>query len=138
MTFEEKGHWIFLVTCIVTYGVYVGIILNMVSGTALADVNYGMTMLWTIIAAVVLSIVGMIGVAIAKPSEADKRDARDKEINRFGEYVSGVVLSCLMIIPLIFAVMNFDQFWIANTMYAVFVLSGIVGAVTKIVTYRRG
>lgn len=138
MSFEEKGHWVVLITTIIAYGTYATIILGQLGTTALTEVSYVPTMLWAIGATIVLSIIGMIAVAISKPSEADKKDARDKEINRFGEYVGGIVLGALMIAPFIFAIAEFDHFWIANAMYASFVLSGIVSAIVKIVKYRKG
>jgi hypothetical protein len=96
-------------------------------------------MLWTIAIAIALSIVGRIAVAAAaKPSEADKSDARDKEINRFGEYVGGVVLAVSMLLPFGLAMAEVDHFWIANAMYAAFVLSALVSSPIKLIAYRRG
>ena len=36
------------------------------------------------------------------------------------------------------ALATFEQFWIANTLFAAFVLAGLVGSAVKIVAYRRG
>jgi hypothetical protein len=33
---------------------------------------------------------------------------------------------------------EFDYFWIANTIFLVFVLSAITSSIVKIVAYRRG
>ena len=63
---------------------------------------------------------------------------RDKDINRFGEYVGGIVLGVGMVVPLVLAMAEFDYFWIANAMYAAFVLSSLVSATVKLVAYRRG
>jgi uncharacterized membrane protein len=95
-------------------------------------------MLWTIGIAVALSILGNIVVAISKPSEADKSDVRDKDINRFGEYVGGVVLAVGMLAPFVLALTESDYFWIANAMYLAFVLSAFTSSVVKVVAYRRG
>lgn len=46
-----------------------------------------------------MSIIGRIAVEIAKPSESYQIDARDKDINRFGEYAGGIALAVAMVIP---------------------------------------
>ena len=81
---------------------------------------------------------GVDPVAVVKPDEADKADVRDREINRFGEYVGGIVLGVAMIGPFALTLTGSEHFWIANAMYAAFVLAGLVSAVVKIVAYRRG
>jgi len=138
MSFEEKGTWVYLMVNVVTYATYLSIILGRAEGIPLAEVSYVSTMLWTIGIAIALSIVGHIAVAIAKPSEADKRDVRDKDINRFGEYIGGIVLGVSMLAPFGLAMAEGDHFWIANAIYLAFVLSALTGSVVKIVAYRRG
>jgi hypothetical protein len=138
MSFEEKGTWVYLVVTVGTYGAYLAVILGRADGIPLAEVSYVSTMLWTIGIAIVLSIVGHIAVAIAKPSEADKKDVRDKDINRFGEYVGGIVLGVGMVVPFGLALAEVEHFWIANAMYAAFVLSALVSTPVKLVAYRRG
>jgi hypothetical protein len=138
MSFEEKGNWVYLVVSVVTYLAYLSIILGRAGDVPLAEVAYVSTMLWTIGIAIALSIVGNIVVAISKPSEADKSDVRDKDINRFGEYVGGVVLAVGMLAPFSLALRESDYFWIANAMYLAFVLSAFTSSVVKVVAYRRG
>jgi hypothetical protein len=138
MSFEEKGTWVYLVVTVGTYGAYLAVILGRADGIPLAEVSYVSTMLWTIGIAIGLSIGGHIAVAIAKPSEADKKDVRDKDINRFGEYVGGIVLGIGMVVPFGMALAEVEHFWIANAMYAAFVLSALVSTPVKLVAYRRG
>jgi len=138
MSFEEKGNWVYLVVSVVTYVAYLSVILGRAQDVPLTDVPYVSTMLWTIGIAVALSIVGNIVVAISKPSEADKSDVRDKDINRFGEYVGGLVLAVGMLAPFGLALAESDYFWIANAMYLAFVLSAFTSSVVKVVAYRRG
>ena len=134
MSFEEKGNWVYLVVSVVTYVAYLSVILGRAQDVPLTDVPYVSTMLWTIGIAIVLSIAGNIVVAISKPSEADKSDVRDKDINRFG----GVVLAVGMLAPFVLALTESDYFWIANAMYLAFVLSAFTSSVVKVVAYRRG
>ena len=138
MSFEEKGNWVYLVVSVVTYVAYLSLILGRAQDVPLAEIPYVSTMLWTIGIAIVLSIAGNVAVAISKPSEADKSDVRDKDINRFGEYVGGVVLAVGMLAPFVLALTESDYFWIANAMYLAFVLSAFTSSVVKVVAYRRG
>ena len=138
MSFEEKGTWVYTVVTAGTYLVYVSIILGRAENVPLAEVSYVSTMLWTIGLAVSLSIVGHIAVAISKPSEADKRDARDKEIYRFGEYIGGIVLGVGLLLPLGLTLAEFAHFWIANAIFLLFVVSSMTSSAVKIVAYRRG
>ena len=138
MSFEEKGAWVSVLVTVGTYVAYLIIILGRADGAPLAEVSYVPTMLWTIGIAIALQILGRIAVAIAKPSEADKSDVRDKEINRFGDYVGQSLVVVGGLAALIMAMAEVDHFWIANTIYLAFVLSGILAAVTKIIAYRRG
>ena len=87
MSFEEKNTWVYAAISLVAYGAYLAIILGRAQGVALAEVPYAGTMLWTIGAAIAASIVGRIVVAVAWPRDAGKKDERDREIYRFGEYI---------------------------------------------------
>ena len=138
MSFDEKGIWSFIGIGLATFTGYALVILSRADGGPLTDVNYAPIMLWAIGIAVLASILATIAVAIAKPSEADKRDVRDKEINRFGEYVGGSALGFGMILPLALAMLEADHFWIANSIYLIALVSTLIGGVVKLVAYRRG
>ena len=138
MSFEERGTWVFAVVTVVSYAAYLVIVLGRAGDAPLEDVDYVATMLWTIGIAIAASIVGHILVAIANPDDADKADVRDREVNRFGEYWGGLVLGAAMIGPFVLTITEAEHFWIANAMYAAFVIGGLVGAIVKIVAYRRG
>ena len=138
MSFDEKGIWAFIGIGLATFTGYALVILSRADGGPLTDVNYAPIMLWAIGIAVLASILATIAVAIAKPSEADKRDVRDKEINRFGEYVGGSALGFGMILPLALAMLEADHFWIANSIYLIALVSTLIGGVVKLVAYRLG
>src|SRR5918996_896193 len=128
MSFGEKSNWVYLFVTAVTFAIYVVIVLGRTGGVPLIEGAYVSTMLWGI----------GIAIAIAKPSEADKTDERDKQIDRLGEHVGGIVLGVGMLGPLGLAIAEADYFWIANAIFAVFVLSSLVSSTVKIVGYRRG
>jgi hypothetical protein len=146
MSYEERGLWVNLTVTVGTYAAYVAIILGRADGAALAGVPYVATLLWLIGIAVVVNIVGRIVVEIVgavareitRTPDGTRVDARDKEINRFGEYVGGVVLGVAMVVPFGLALADVDQFWIANAIYVGFVLSTCVSSVLKLIAYRRG
>ena len=125
MSYEENGTWVYLVVTIGTYAAYLAVVLGRAATLALAEVAY-------------MSPLGRILVEIAKPSDGYTNDARDKGINRFGEYAGEVVLAVAMAVPFGLALAVVDHFWIANAMYAVFVVSALIGATLKLVAYRRG
>jgi hypothetical protein len=68
----------------------------------------------------------------------NKKDQRDKDIDRHGEYVAGGTLGVAMLVPFGLTLATAEHFWIANAMYLAFVLSALVGAIVKIIAYRRG
>jgi hypothetical protein len=138
MSYEEKGQWVYLAATTIAYGAYVVIMLGQAGSTPLPQVDYQPILLWTVGIAVAGSIIGRIAIEILRPSESHREDIRDKEIGRFGEYVSGMILGIGMVGPFVLALVEADHFWIANAMYLVFVLQAVAGTVMKLVAYRRG
>ncbi|MGH2766316.1 MAG: hypothetical protein ACRDKA_10445 [Actinomycetota bacterium] len=138
MSFEEKNTWIFAVVTVGAYVAYLATILGRAQAAPFAEVPYVGAMLWTIGAAIAASIVGRIVVAIAWPKDADKKDQRDREIYRFGEFVGQSFVVIGGVAALIMSMAELDHFWIANEIYLTFVLSAILGSAAKIVAYRRG
>lgn len=138
MSFEEKSAWVMGVVAVGSYGVYLAIVLGRAGTIALVDVPYVAPLLWTVGASIAVSIVLHMVMGIAAPKEAGKKDQRDKEIYRFGEYIgqSFVVIGGMS--ALLMAMAELDHFWIANVIYLTFVLSALLGSVAKIVAYRRG
>ena len=106
--------------------------------TALPEVSYVSTLLWAMGAWMAASIVAHIAAAIASPKDADKKDQRDREISRFGEYIGQSFVVIGGVAALAMAMAELDHFWIANVIYLAFALSSVLGATAKIVAYRRG
>ena len=146
MSSEERGQWVYLVVFVVTYGAYLFIILGQLGQTAPADIDYVPTMLAAIGIGIALAIVGRIAVEIvgrisaeiAGDAEGQDADVRDRDVGRFGEYVAGTALGVGMVVPFVLTLAEFEYFWIANAMYLAFVASALIGAVVKLVAYRRG
>ncbi len=138
MSYEEKGQWVYLAATSIGYAAYVVLILGRAGTTPLSEVDYQPILLWTIGVAIAASIIGRIAIEIVGPSESYTEDVRDRDIGRFGEYRAGLVLGVGMVVPFILAMVEADHFWIANAMYLAFTVGAIVGAVTRLVAYRRG
>jgi hypothetical protein len=138
MSYEEKGQWVYLAATSIGYGAYLVLILMNARTTPLTEVDYVPILLWTVGVTIVASIVGRIAIEILSPSESYSGDVRDRDIGRFGEYRAGLVLGIGMVVPFILVLAEADYFWIANAMYLVFVIQAIVGAVIKLIAYRRG
>lgn len=138
MSYEEKGAWVYLGVVLSSFAAYLAVVGPRLYETPVADVSYSSALVRTISISIIATVVVRIMVEIVRPSERHRGDARDKEINRFGEYVGGIVLAIAMLAPFILALQEADHFWIANAMYAAFVLSSLVSTSLKLVAYRRG
>lgn len=138
VAYEEKRAWIMAVVSAIGTAVYLIIILGRAGSTPVADVPYVSTLLWTVGAAIVGTIVITIAAGMAAPGEITKKDQRDREIDRFGEYIGQSFVVIGGVAGMVMAMAELDYFWIANVIYLCFALSAILGSIAKIVAYRRG
>jgi hypothetical protein len=154
MTLEEKRAWIRMIVSVAAYAVYVTIIVNRADGRPLADVPYAGTLLWTIgiaiaasiafeivmaiLSSIVASVKQEIGVEGANPKTLHAVDERDRQIGRFGEHTGNSFVIIGATAAMLMAMAEWQWFWIANVVYLCFLLSSVLGSVTKIILYRRG
>lgn len=138
MSFEEKSTWLYGLITAVVPTVYFATMLGRIRETPIAEIDYVGPMLAAIGIAIVVSIVGTIGVAIGSPKDADKSDERDRSINRLGDYWAYYVLSIGVAGALILTFVELDHFWIANAIYLAFVLASLTSVTLKLLAYRRG
>ena len=126
------------VVALVGYAASLLVVLGRAGDAPIHELPYVRALLWTMGASIVASIVIHIAIALVQPEGAGKKDERDREIGRFGEYAgqSFVVIGGLA--ALVMAMAELDHFWIANVIFLGFVLSAVVGSVAKIFAYRRG
>ncbi|WP_433561220.1 hypothetical protein ACQP1O_26835 [Nocardia sp. CA-151230] len=137
MPYEEKRTWILGVAAVVSYVIYLFVVLARARHTAVADVAYVAPLLWAVGGSIVVSIVAGIAVAIGS-RDRDRRDQRDREIGRRGTQIGNAFVVLGAVTALVLAMANGDRFWIANAIYLGFTLSAVVSAVAKLVAYRRG
>lgn len=138
MPFEEKNAWVLGGLAIGTYAGYLVVILGRAGDTPLADVPYVAALLWAIGLSIAASIVLHIVITTFGPKDAARKDQRDKEINRLGEYIGQSFVVIGGVAALGMSMAEVAHFWIANAVYLAFVLSAVLGSTAKIVAYRRG
>ena len=138
MSFEEKGTWAYMIVVLVVSGIYFASVLSQVGQVSVDEIKYIRPLITAIIATIVATIAGYIVAAISAPSEADKKDERDKDIHRFGESVGYTALGVMNLLPLGLAMAEFQQFWIANAIFLAGVVAATISSIAKIVAYRRG
>jgi len=138
MSFEEKGTWLYAGILVTLSALYFATVIGQLPTTAVTEIDYQAPLIAAVVAAIVISIIGMILIGISSPREAGMADQRDKDINRLGEYVGGIVLAFGMIVPFGLTMAEVPYFWIANAMYLTFIVAGLCGTIVKLVLYRRG
>ena len=138
MAFKEKSAWIMLVISAGAYFFYLSTILSRAGTVPLTEVSYIGTLAWTIGLVILGSIWLHMMVAMHNPKEANQEDQRDREIHQHGEYIGQWVVVAGAMAAMIMSLIEFDHFWIANTIYLAFVVSAVLGSAIKIVAYRRG
>lgn len=141
MSSEEKRAWIMAVVPAIAYAAYVTYllaILGQAQHSALTDVPYVRALLWTIGGSILASIVLHIAATIGSPEEAGQKDQRDRDIHRFGDLVGQSFVILGGVVALGMSLARLDHFWIANVLVLGFFLSAELGAVAKVVAYRRG
>ncbi|MER3389486.1 MAG: hypothetical protein RJQ01_05585 [Microcella sp.] len=138
MAYEVKGAWVGLIVGIVTFIVYLTVLLARAADGALEQTPYVDAMLWSIGAGIVAVIIVTIFVTIATRRDGTQTDVRDKQISARAEFTSRGLLILGALTALVLAMLEADHFWIAHAIFLGFLLSGILEGVTKIALYRRG
>ena len=82
------------------------------------------------------NILGNVVAAFLNPSEADRSDQRDKEIDRFGERVGNWLIIAGSIVALVLAMTKADHFWIANAIFLGGMAGALLSSATKIAAYH--
>ena len=136
MAFLEKSQWVVVVVAVATLATYGTWALTQVLGKPVAEIDWVQPMIYSIVAFVVLNVVGNVIAAATNPKEADKHDLRDKEIDRFGERVGNYVLITGACAALVLAMAAADRFWIGNAIYFAGILAAVGSSVTKIAAYH--
>jgi uncharacterized membrane protein (DUF485 family) len=136
MAFLEKSNWVVVVVAVPTLLVYVALVLPQLLSKPIAEVSWVQPMVFTILGFVVANILGNVVAAASNPSEADKSDQRDREIDQFGERVGNWLIIAGSIAALVLAMTRADHFWIANAIFLGGIAGALLSSVTKIAAYH--
>ncbi|MFI5845442.1 hypothetical protein ACIA8K_37635 [Catenuloplanes sp. NPDC051500] len=134
MTLEQRRAWIRLVVAVIAYGGYAAVVTVRADGGPLTETPYGAALLWSVGGAIAASILAEIALG----GRDRGIDVRDREIGRAGEQAGMSFVVIGAVAGMLMAVAGWDRFWIANVIYLCFVLSAVLGGVTKVVLYRTG
>jgi len=141
MSYTEKNTWLFGVIAVVGYLTYLIVLFTQADGRPLEQAEYVVPMLATIGGAIAVGILGGIVLGIVARADRDnggKPDVRDKEIEQAGERVGNSIVVIGALGALVLGWLEVDHFWIANEIYLAFVLSALLGTMTRLGLYRRG
>ncbi|HWS49965.1 MAG TPA: hypothetical protein VN241_03050 [Microbacterium sp.] len=142
MVYEERNAWVGLVISVIALMVYVVLVLQQAGGGPLTDVDWLPLMLWTIggsiVITIVLSVVWGMLAGLKDPDGAGRSDVRDRDISRMGSRVEQAFLVIAGLAVIALCAVGADVFWIANTMFAGFAVSAVVGGIARVIAYRRG
>lgn len=142
MVYAERNAWSSLIVSVIAMTVYVIAVLQQSGGGSPTAVDWFPLMLWTIgisiVAAIVVSILWGLAAHRGDSADAGRSDVRDRDINRMGGRVEQAFLVIAGLGVIVLCAMGADVFWIANTMFAGFAVSSIVGGIARVVAYRRG
>ena len=136
MTFLEKSNWVVLVVGVPTLLVYAALVVPQVLGKPIAEVSWVQPMIFAIVGFIVANILGNVVAAASNPSEADKKDQRDTEIDHLGERVGNWLIIAGSIAALVLAMTMADHFWIANAIFLGGMAGALFSSVTKIAAYH--
>jgi hypothetical protein len=136
MTFLEKSNWVVLVVSVPTLLGYGAVVVPQVLGKPMAEVSWVQPMIVAIVGFVVANVLGNVVAAASNPSEADKNDERDREIDQFGERMGNWLLVAGSIAALVLAMTTADHFWIANAIFLGGIAGALLSSVTKIAAYH--
>lgn len=142
MGYAERITWVGLIASVGGVIVYIVLVAPQVARVPVDEIDWVWPMVWTILGAIVASILLSIGwgmVAGARdPSIEHRADQRDREIEWFGDRVGTAFTVIGSLGALILAMVQAPWFWIGQAIFFGFFLSAFVGGIARLVAYRRG
>jgi NADH:ubiquinone oxidoreductase subunit 6 (subunit J) len=136
MAFLEKSNWVVLVVGVPTLLLYAALVVPQALGKPIPEVSWVQPMLVAIVAFIVANVLGNVVAAASNPSEAEKNDERDREIDHVGERVGNSLIIAGSMAALVLAMVGADHFWIANAIFLGSIAGALLSSVTKIAAYH--
>lgn len=134
MSSEEKNTWIYATVAFFVPAGYVGYVLAQLRHTAVAEFAFQRPLLIAIGASLVASILAQALFA----DRVGRKDQRDRDIHRHGEFIGFFVLAVGFLPAFALALLEAPYFWIANAIYLAYVVNALTSSTVKIIAYRRG
>ncbi|WP_084073712.1 hypothetical protein [Demequina sp. NBRC 110052] len=147
MTMQQRAVWASLVAFIAVGVVYATVMIPRTVGHTPDEISWVLPMAISMGAIIVTIILGAIASAIGhgiaatyrgEEPEFDEGDERDRQIELVGNAKGMSLASFGSLGAIILAMNDADPFWIAQLLFAVGLVGGIVGAVAKLRAYSRG
>ncbi len=136
--FEEKHQYTGLGLSLISIAVYLAIVLTRVftDDVSVTKVAWQGPMLLVI--AVGGGLYG-IGYGIARTRQKGQaKDARDAEIDRYGDATGGGLLSLTVFVTIILLALGVDTFWVAHNLFLGSWFASFIGSASKAAAYREG
>lgn len=142
MGYYERNTWTQVATTVIVLAIYIPWTLSTLPEGAADGNEWLWRMMWVIMGGVGATIVGSIIwgiVAGARKEDASSRaDERDIRITQAGERVGQAFLVLGGIAAIVMCAMAVHPFWIAQTIFAGFALSALIGGIASLIMYRVG
>lgn len=149
MSYEEKINWVSAVVTAIVASRYAWVVGGPIGEVPVGEIAYQRPLLFAVGAMIVFTIVGAIALAIAAAIRAEvtgegsaddvgRKDERDVRIEGRGDRAAFYVSSALMAGVLALAMLEQPYFWIANGVFAAFVVGSLVSSGVKLAAYRWG
>jgi hypothetical protein len=136
MTFLEKSNWVVLFVGVPTLVVYAVLVVPQLLSGPIAQVSWVEPMIFAIVGFIVANVLGNVVAAATNPKEADRKDQRDQEIDRFGERIGNWLLAAGAIAALVLAMAQGEYFWIANAIFLGGIGGALLSSAMKIAAYH--
>ncbi|WP_084126018.1 hypothetical protein [Demequina sp. NBRC 110054] len=147
MSMQQRTVWASLIAFVVVGLVYAAVMIPRMIGSEPSEISWVWPMAIAMGSIVVVIIAGVIVSTISgaisatvrgEEPEFEEGDERDKVIENFGNAKGLSIASFGSLGAIILAMNDVDPFWIAQLLFAVGLLGGIVGAALKLRAYSRG
>lgn len=109
-------------------------------GKPISEYEFGWPILWASLAGIVGAVFFSTLIAGIKKMDFKNqiKDERDKRINSLGEFYTMGFYVFGGLAAMIFAVFEFDYFWIALVLFLSFAMASLVASMVKLFMYRFG